>query len=142
MIEYDYINGHIERHSGGKYKGTLTIDGVNLEGGIEGVYFTQDGKNYLWIKRTPIMEYDFDSCEYKTRKRTPFFECYLEKTTQDGIQVYKGEFIFLRFRYKILAAWDKVLGNEKMRLNFFVERLPNDQQTILKNINERKRNSQ
>ena len=140
MIDNDYTNGHIERHSGGRYEGSLTIDGVILDGGIEGVYFTQEGKNYLWLKRKPIMEYDFDTGEYRTRKRTPFFECYLEKQIKDDTTIYKGEFVFLRFRYTVEGRWDRVLGKDKCRLNLFVERLPDNEQTILKNINERKKN--
>lgn len=140
MTDYDYINGFIERQSGGKYKGLLSIDGINLDGGIEGVYFEQEGEKYLWIKRPPIMEYDFETCEYKTRKRTPSFECYLKKQIDDNSVVYKGEFYFMRFKYTIQGAWDRVLGKDKSRLNLYVERLPNEQQTLLKKINERKRN--
>jgi hypothetical protein len=35
-------------------------------------------------------------------------------------------------------VWDKILGNEKQRLNLFVERLPMSQQTIVNSINEQK----
>lgn len=137
----DYINGHVQRVSGGKYHGDLTIDGVSLDGGIEATYFVQDHKNYLWIKRKPVMEYDFESQSYITRKRKPAFECYLEKQVDGDAVAYKGTFTFLRFRYSIVGVWDRILGKELQRLNLYVERLPLNEQTILKGINERKRNN-
>jgi hypothetical protein len=50
----------------------------------------------------------------------------------------KGQFIFLRFKYSITGVWDVVIG-EKQRINLFVERLPLKKQTLLNEINERKR---
>lgn len=138
----NYVNGHIQRSREGVYQGSLTIDGVNLEGGIEATYFTQDGKNYLWLKRKKMMEYDFESQTYRTRKREPQWEAYLEKQVEGNTVAYKGTFTFLRFRYSIVGVWDKILGNDKQRLNLFVERLPMAQQTILNGINERRRKEQ
>lgn len=138
----NYVNGHIQRSREGVYQGSLTIDGVNLEGGIEATYFTQDGKNYLWLKRKMMMEYDFESQTYRTRKREPQWEAYLEKQVEGSTVAYKGTFTFLRFKYSIVGVWDRILGNDKQRLNLFVERLPMAQQTILNSINERKRKEQ
>lgn len=136
----DYVNGYIQRMRDGSYKGAITIDGVTLEGNIDGTYFKQDGKSYLWLRRSPMMEYDFDSQSYKTRKREPQWEAYLEKQSDNGTISYKGEFTFLRFKYSIVGIWDRVLGTDKThRLNLFVERLPMNSQTIVNNINERKR---
>lgn len=132
----DYTNGYVERGSGGVYQGRLTIDGVTLEGGIEAVYFKQDGKNYLWIKRRPMLEYDFETKEYKARKREPQWEAYLEKQIDSSRIAYKGVFSFFKFRYSIVGIWDAILGKEKQRLNLFVERLPMNEQTIINNINE------
>lgn len=136
----DYINGHIQRKSGGKYEGQIIVDGVDLSP-IEATYFTKDHKNYLWIKRKPIMEFNIESGSFITRKRKPDFECYLEKQVNGDIVEYKGVFTFLRFRYSIIGVWDKILGKDLQRLNFYVERLPLKEQTILKGINERKRNN-
>jgi hypothetical protein len=138
----NYINGHIQRSREGVYQGSLTIDGVNLEGGIEATYFTQDRKNYLWLKRKKMMEYDFESQTYRTRKREPQWEAYLEKQVEGNTVAYKGTFTFLRFKYSIVGVWDRILGNDKQRLNLYVERLPMAQQTILNGINERRRKEQ
>ena len=61
---------------------------------------------------------------------------------QDGVIEYKGEFMFMRFRFSIVGVWDKILGRDtnRQRLNLFVERLPMSEQTLLNSINERKRN--
>lgn len=139
MQDYgDYINGFVERKSGGKYEGQIRVDGVDLSP-IEGTYFEQDHKKYLWLKRKPIMEFDMELGKYRTRKRTPTLECYLEKQIDGNTLAYKGTFTFLRFRYSIVGVWDKILGKDLQRLNLYVERLPMSEQTILKGINERKK---
>lgn len=138
----DYVNGYVERRKNAKYEGSLTIDGVFLEGGIEATYFQQSQKTYLWLRRRRVLEYDEKSGTYRERQRKPFFECYLEKQLQENIVAYKGVFTFLRFKYSIVGVWDKILGTEKQnRLNLYVERLPMTQQTILNGINEMKRNA-
>lgn len=137
----DYINGYVERKKDGTYGGSLTIEGITLQGGITAVYFKDDGENYLWIRRKKVLEYDFESQSYKEREAKPQFEAYLKKQIDNGSVAYKGEFAFMRFKYSITGVWDKVLGNDKRRLNLFVERLPLSQQTIINSINEsRKKN--
>ena len=138
MID-DYINGFVERKNNGTYGGNLTIEGINLQGGITAVYFKDDGENYLWIRRKKVLEYDFESQAYKERDAKPQFEAYLKKQIDNNAVAYKGEFIFMRFKYSITGVWDKVLGNDKQRLNLFVERLPLSQQTIINSINESKK---
>lgn len=138
MYADEYINGYIERKTNGYYDGHLKIEGVDISP-IEGVYFDKDGKQYLWLKRKPIMEYDFDTLKFKTRKRKPYWECYLEKQINDNVVSYKGEFFFLRFRYTISGTWDNVFGMDKKRLNLFIDRKPMEEQTILKRLNEKNR---
>ena len=138
MDNYGYTNGHIERKSGGKYEGSVSVQGIDLSP-IEATFFKDGDDSYLWLKRKPIMEYDFDSQSYTTRQRKPSFEAYLKKSTDDGVVAYKGEFMFMRFKFSIVGVWDSVLGKENQRLNFFVERLPMSKQTILNDINERKK---
>lgn len=140
MID-DYVNGYVERRKDGTYGGSLTIEGINLQGGITATYFKDDGESYLWLRRKKVLEYDFESQAYHEREARPPFEAYLKKQLNDGTVAYKGEFAFMRFKYSITGVWDKVLGNDKHRLNLFVERLPLSQQTIINSINEsRKKN--
>ena len=134
----DYINGYIERKQGGHYEGKLSIDGILLPS-ITATYFKDDGKNYLWIRRKKVLEYDFETQTYKEREARPQFEAYLKKQLDNGAVAYKGEFAFMRFKYSITGVWDKILGNDKQRLNLFVERLPLTQQTIINSINESKK---
>lgn len=138
----DYINGYIERKTGGEYLGRLTVEGIDLSP-VQGQYFKKDGENYLWIKRKPIMDYDFDNGCYSTRERKPQLNIYMKKQVEsDGTVAYKGQFVFMRWCFSIVGVWDRILGNDDKhhRLNLFVERLPMSQQTILKGVNERKRN--
>jgi hypothetical protein len=134
----DYINGYVERKQGGRYEGKLSIDGILLPS-ITATYFKDEGENYLWIRRKKVLEYDFESQSYKERDAKPQFEAYLKKQLDGNAVAYKGEFFFMRFRYSITGVWDKVLGNDKQRLNLFVERLPLAEQTIINSINESKK---
>lgn len=140
MLEYNergFVNGYLERKVGGRYEGQIKIDGVNLAS-IEGVYFKENGSTHLWLKRKPILEYDSHTGTYKQKIREPRWEAYLHKENIDGV-AYRGEFVFMRFKYSIVGVWDAVFGQSKQRLNFFVERLPNDKQTIINLINQRNR---
>ena len=136
MIE-DYINGYIQRSQGGSYDGKITIEGILLPA-ISAVFFKDNGENYLWLKRKKVLDYDYESQTYKEREAKPQWEAYLKKQIDNDTVAYKGEFFFMRFKYSITGVWDKILGNEKQRLNLFVERLPMSQQTIINSINEQK----
>lgn len=140
-IDSDYLNGYIQREAGGRYEGRLTIDGVNISP-IEGVYFKKGLQNYLWLKRKPLLEYDFDKEVYNRRESKPKWEAYLKKINNGHI-AYQGEFYFLHFRYNIVGIWDRVLGIERQRrLNLFVERLDMNNQTIINLIRDKQEGTQ
>lgn len=139
----EYINGYLERTKEGNYKGRISIEGVDLSP-ITGVFFkrtdNQDNATYLWLKRTDILEYDAESQSYKSRKREPRWEAYLKKqVTKDGV-IFKGEFPFMRLRFSITGMWDNIFGKEKGRINFYIDRLPQEKQDIMQGIIERQRN--
>lgn len=134
----EYINGYIERKSGGRFDGTLRIDSVDISP-ITAVAFKEGSKTYLWLRRKDMLVYDENTQQYLTKKREPRWEAYLEKQVEGSAVAYKGEFHFLMFKYEIVGVWDKVFGKEKSRMNFFVERLPMEKQDIINGINERKK---
>ena len=140
MYDDGYVNGYVQRERGGQYLGKLNIDSVNI-GGIIGVYFTKNGKTYLWLKRKKVIEYDERNEKFTEREARPKWEAYLEKQVQEGTVAYKGEFFFLRFKYSIIGVWDRILGKDKQRLNLYVERLPMQEQTIINAISNRKNES-
>lgn len=136
----DYVNGYIQREAGGEYHGKLIVHGIDLSP-VEGQYFKDGDDTYLFIKRKPIMEYDAEKEKYRTRERMPSLQIYMKKQVDgDGVVAYKGDFMFMRFKFNIVGVWDKILGTERKRLNLYVERLERQQQTLLNSINERKRN--
>lgn len=140
MSNFESSDGYVQRNSDGSFGGAIKIEGVDLSP-IEAVYFKREGDTYLWLKRKPLLEYDHKTESYKERQKEPRWECYLKKQLEEGAVAFKGEFIFLRFRFNIVGVWDAVFGNDKkQRLNLYIERLPLSQQTIINNINERKRN--
>jgi len=133
----EYINGYIERKSGGGFDGALMIESIDISP-ITAVAFKDSDKTYLWLRRKDMLVYDEKTQQYKTRKREPRWEAYLEKQMDGNTVAYKGEFHFLMFKYEIVGVWDKVFGKEKSRMNFFVERLPMEKQDIINGINKRK----
>ncbi len=135
LRDHTFTNGYIERRSGGRYEGKVSIEGVDLSP-IEATYFKENGKQYLWLKRKPMLEFDYESQSYRTRPCEPRWEAYLQKCG-GGVVAYRGEFAFLRFRFSIVGVWDGVLAKDKERLNLIVERLPMTQQTIINAINDR-----
>lgn len=132
--ESEYANGYIERRRNGAYKGTLTIERVNLSP-IVGVYFAKDGKEMLWLKRAPMVEYDDVEDRFYKREKNPMWEAYLIKQDNANGIAYRGEFVFMRFRFSIIGVWDG-LYSDKNRLNLYVERLPMSRQNIIKKISE------
>ena len=132
----EYINGYIERKSGGRFDGMLMIDSIDISP-ITAVAFKKEDKTYLWLRRKEMLVYDEKTQQYKTRKREPRWEAYLEKQMEGSTVSYKGEFHFLMFKYEIVGIWDSVLGKEKSRMNFFVERLPMEKQDIINGINRK-----
>ena len=136
----DGFDGYLQRTKDCRFEGEISIRNVNLSP-IEGVYFKEGEKQYLWLKRKAILEYDEEEMKYKPRAREPRWEAYLEKQ-KGGVPAYKGEFFFLRMKYTISGIWDIVLGMENNRMNFLVEQCPMKEQTIVNRINERKREQQ
>ena len=137
MIFYDdNLSGYIQKTKKGTLEGELSIYGVDISP-VHATMFEKDGDNYLWLRRKDIMEYDFDIMSFKTRKARPKWEVYMKKQIKDGTVCYKGEFVFLRFKYSITGLWDRVLGMEKSRMNLFVDRLPQEKQDIINKINKR-----
>lgn len=138
MMELDYVSGYIERNKEGKYDGHLKVEGIDLSP-IQAIMFNEGGKTYLWIKRKDVLEYDFETTRYIRRKREPRFEAYLEKIIDGNAVAYKGEFLFLRFRFSIVGVWDTVDGFDKGRLNLYVERLPQKRQEIINALRNTKK---
>jgi hypothetical protein len=86
------------------------------------------------------MEYDYDLGKYNQRERRPQVQIYMKKQVDgDGVVAYKGDFMFMRFKFIITGVWDAILGKERNRLNLFVERAPRNEQTLLQSIVERKK---
>ena len=132
-VNGEYINGYIERTREGRYEGEIVIEGVSLSP-IVGVMFKQDDKNYLWVRRKEMLVYNSERQCYISQKREPRWEAYLEKQTKNNLVTYKGEFAFLRFRFSIIGMWDSIIGRDKSRINFYVERLPMAKQDIIQGL--------
>jgi len=136
-----YTNGYIQRTQNGAFEGKVSVEGIDLSP-ISAVFFKKDYDSYIWLKRKKVLDYDERLQCYKEREAQPKWECYLKKQSNGDTVSYKGEFLFMRFRFKIEGVWDSVLGmDKKHRLNLFIERLPMSEQIIINSINERKKNN-
>lgn len=132
-----YVNGFIEQ-KGDSFSGKVTIDGITLSP-IIATYFKKGGDTYIWLRREDVMEYDFDSQRFFKRKAEPQWECYLKKEPDGNTISFRGDFVFMKFRYSVCGIWDRILGTEKNRLNLFIERKPMSEQTLLIAINKQRR---
>ena len=131
-------NGFLQKRNN-RLVGEIIIDDVNLSP-IEGRFFVnpKDAKQYLWIKRQQILEYDEKKHKYVTRESEPRWQVYMQKV-ESNYTPYVGEFTFLHFKYKIEAVWDlSDYGKSKKRINLYIERLPNENQTIINEISKRR----
>lgn len=133
--EKTFVDGFLESKSNGRYEGELSIEGISLSP-IVGVMFKENGKTYLWLRRKDMLVYDMETQRYIKKKKVPQWEAYLEKHLTNNLVSYKGVFCFMRFRFSIVGIWDNVFGRDKKRINFFVERLPQEQQDIINELND------
>ena len=139
MSGYNSVeDGYIQRVGEGKYEGEIKIKGISLSP-ICGVMFQEEGKNYIWLRRKDILEYDPETQTYVKRKREPQWEAYLEKQLNDNVVQYRGEFYFMRVKFSVVGIWDSVMGMDKQRMNFFIQMLPREKQDIINMINSRKK---
>ena len=139
MIDY-LSDGYLQKSKNG-FDGQIKVDNVDLSP-IEGMFFVHERtkKEYLWLKRKQLLEYNEKKCGYELRPREPRWEVYLEKQQNSSIP-YKGEFCFLHFKYKIVGIWDRnEISKKKQRINFYIERLPLNEQTII-NENKQRNNT-
>lgn len=128
-----YSNGYVSRQQDGGYGGEITIDGVSL-GEISAVYFREDGKTYLWLRRKKKLEYIIESQRFIAKDPKPKWETYLEKVSGKPYS-FVGTFMFLRFKYRIYGVWDRNEDARKERMNLFVDRLDMREQDIILKIN-------
>ena len=133
-----YTNtGYIQKGGNG-FEGEITIEDIVLSP-IEGKFFIykKDKKQYLWLKRKPILEYNQEIKRYETRPREPRWETYLQRQDNDNIP-YVGTFVFLHFKFKIQGTWDLTdIGKKYKKMNLFIERLPIHEQTIINTISKK-----
>jgi len=139
MNNKEYINGMLLRRRQGYYEGHLCIEGVDISP-IEATFFKDENNDtILWIKRKPLLEYDEQEHKYKKRMRRPQWEVYLSKKKNMN-DTYVGEFMFLRFKFTIIAQWDNITYEDKYRrMNIIIERAPMAEQTIINSINANKK---
>lgn len=130
-----YKNGFLMQKKDGKNEGTMCIDGVDISP-IEGMYFAKGPDVYLWLKRKPILVYDEKTMSFLEKTARPKWEVYLKRVSGET-HSYIGEFMFLRFKYKIFGIWDRNFGKDKKQINFFVERMPMNKQSIIQKTHNR-----
>lgn len=125
--------GFLERTKDGNFDGEINIEGVDLSP-ITGVFFEEGKEKFLWLRRRPLLVYDYEHNGYLKRPREPRWETYLTKKAIDGTSIYKGTCFLLHIKYELSAIWDGIL---KSRMNLYIERLPLEKQNIINSIRDK-----
>lgn len=127
--------GNVIRTANG-YIGQINIEGVIMD--INATFW--DGKKYkcdLWIQRIKEKKYDELNNKFIDYTPKPFLQCFANKLKKKDTFDYKGDFIFVGFKYDLIAWWD---DKAEHQLNISVER--SKSQPILERLNKIKKENE
>ena len=110
------------------YIGNISIEGVVLQ--IVCSFWSDKKPHYIWVKRMKEERFDVATNTFNSYDPKPFFECYANKTKKPDSMAYRGEFMFVGFKYN-LAAWFE--DKTEKQLNFEIER--SSSQPIIERLN-------
>lgn len=122
-------SGFVDKTSEG-FKGRISIEGVEFD--IECTFWRDaDGKRMIWVRRQKEAVFnplDETFTEYKAK---PSFECCAKARGEGSANRYKGEFMFIGFKYSLDAWFEDRL---EKRMDISIER--NASQPIISRLNE------
>lgn len=121
-------NGFVIRTNKG-YIGKLNVDNVIFD--IQTTFWSNEKPNYIFVNRPKGKTFDEKNNTFTDYTPRPFFECKADKTKKSDTMDYRGEFMFVGFKY-ILSAWFE--DKTEHQLNFIVE--ISKSQPILNRLNE------
>lgn len=128
MIEPLRNKGYVIRTNNG-YVGRMNVENIIFD--IQTTFWSDKKPNYIWIQRVKAKRFNEKTKTFIDYIPKPFFECYAYKTKKNDVVCYRGELMFVGFKYE-LAAWFE--DKTEHQMNFEVER--SQSQPILKRLNE------
>jgi len=112
------------------FKGRISIEGVELD--IECTFWKdKDGKRTIWVRRQKEAIFDRVTETFKEYKAKPSFECCAKAMGEGSANRYKGEFMFIGFKYSFDAWFEDKL---ERRMDISIER--ERTQPIISRLNE------
>ena len=120
--------GLVTRTNNG-YIGRLNIENVIFD--IQTTFWSDKSPNYIWVQRPKEKNFDEKTKTFMDYIPKPFFECYAYKAKKNDIMAYRGDFMFVGFKYELIAWYEDKNGHQ---MNFEVER--SKSQPILNRLNE------
>lgn len=124
-----YNKGLLERTNNG-YIGKLSIEGYVME--INATFWDKKKNGCdLWVQRVKEKKYNPETQQFTDYIPKPFFECYLIKMKKKDSLDYRGEFIFIGFKYGMVAWFE---NRTEHQLNLRIERC--ESQPLLNRLNE------
>lgn len=119
--------GYVVRTMDG-YIGQLSIEGVVID--INCTFWSDKKPNYIWVQRIKEKIFEPKTMTFIDYIPKPIFNCYANKTKNDTMN-YRGEFMFVGFKYELMAFWE---DKKDHQLNFEVKRC--ERQPILERLNQ------
>jgi len=123
-----YNSGIIVKGKDG-YQGRLSIEGVEFD--IVCTFWSYQKPNFIWLQRVKEKNFDEKTNTFNSYIPKPFFECKANKTKRSDTMNYRGQFMFVGFKYDLMAWFE---DKTEKKLNIRINR--SESQPILKRLNE------
>ena len=120
--------GYVIRTLAG-YLGQLSIEGYEMD--ILCTFWSDKKPNYIWLQRIKEKIYDEQKKTFTDYAPKPSWVCKAEKTRGKDSMDYRGEFMFVGFKYELSAYFE---DKTEHQLNIIIKR--SNIQPILKRLNE------
>ena len=128
MIEPLRNKGYVIRTNNG-YVGRMNVENIIFD--IQITFWSDRKPFYIWVQRQKEKIFNEETLTFSDYTPKPFFECYAYKRRTNGIVDYKGEFMFVGFKYELIAWFE---DKTEHQMNLDVTR--SESQPILKRLNE------
>ena len=128
-LELNKNKGYVSRDNKEGYVGFANIDGCVIK--INCAFFMTTKPNYIYLQRCSKLKYDDKNKTFIEYNPYPTFQAKLNATKRGDSVSFRGEFMFVSFRYSICAFWE---DKDKKLLKFDIERC--EKQPLLERINE------
>lgn len=133
-MEKERNRGTLLRTQNG-YLGQINIENILLD--LVCTFWTENKTSFVWIKRTKGKRFDEMTKTFIDYEQKPTLECYAYKERKGRNFVYKGNFMFVGYKYEMVCWFE---DKTEHQVNVKVCRC--EDQPILERLNELKKQEQ